>query len=233
MFSGKTALLKTTLLDYPGEVASTLFIPGCNLRCPYCHNAGLIEPPYSADLISWEEAFQHLEKRRHLLGGVCLTGGEPLLHPQLPEIIDAIHALGLKVKLDTNGTLPQRLKEIRPDYIAMDLKGSEAGYSLMGYRGPGMVFDLIKASLQWIKESGIDHELRTTFVPGLVNQEDLAEMAKVLRGVRRYIINQFRPHNTLNPDYQQIEPYGPRQMEAFKQYLIDTTEIKEITLRGV
>jgi len=100
-------LQKTTLLDFPGEVAATVFTPGCNLRCPYCHNPSLVQPPYPQDLISLEELDRFLEKRAKVLGGVCITGGEPLLHDNLDELISLIRSHGLKVKLDTNGTFPE------------------------------------------------------------------------------------------------------------------------------
>ena len=108
---------KSTLLDFPGEIASTLFTLGCNLRCPYCHNPELVESINTSTLLSWDTIIKYLKKRKNVLGGVCITGGEPLLTPQIEDIIKEIHNLGLKVKIDTNGTLPETLKNLRVDFV--------------------------------------------------------------------------------------------------------------------
>ena len=121
-------MLKTTLLDFPGEVAAAVFTPGCNLRCPYCHNPELVRPPFPDEMISLEKLGVFLEKRASLLGGVCITGGEPLLHDNIGDLVSLIRSHGLKVKLDTNGTFPERLARIDADYIAMDLKTDPEKY---------------------------------------------------------------------------------------------------------
>ncbi len=231
----KAGFLKTTLLDYPGEIASTIFTPGCNLRCPYCHNPTLISPPYPEDLIDLDDILAHIRKRKNLLGGVCLTGGEPLLHPDLPDLAKAIRKEGLKVKLDTNGTLPDRLEAFPADYVAMDLKSSPAGYALLGYTGKGDPAAHVRNSMAYLKSAGaagkLQYEFRTTFVPGIVNRGDLKDMAEMLRGAVRYVLAPFRPGNTLDPAYAELSPYSDKEMEEFRLYMEEEGDMGEVILR--
>src|SRR6056297_47161 len=218
MALNRMALQKTTLLDYPGEVAATLFTPGCNLRCPYCHNPELVTPPFPDDLLSRGEILSFLKKRAGVLGGVCVTGGEPLLHPDLPELADEIHGLGLKVKIDTNGTMPERIEAILPkvDYVAMDVKTAPRRYGELGMNAAGAeepagrsgettadaadaAAEPIKRSIRTIIESGIEHEFRTTCLPGLVKEEDIREITEAIQGAAAYYLVQFRPAVTLDP----------------------------------
>lgn len=127
----RLGLVKTTLLDYPGEVAATIFTPGCNLRCPYCHNPDFVSGDPTGEEITLGEFFRFLEKRKGVLGGICITGGEPLIHKDLGDLIAAVRERGLKVKLDTNGTFPERLASLDVDYIAMDLKTIPDNYPFL------------------------------------------------------------------------------------------------------
>ena len=200
----RVGLQKTTLLDFPGEVAATVFTPGCNLRCPYCHNPALVQPPYPEDLISLEELDRFLALRSNVLGGVCVTGGEPLIHENLNDLIDMIHRHGLKVKLDTNGTFPERLARAEIDYIAMDLKTVPEKYdSLLGSLPAGQISTAAKlrASLKYLKTAGIPYEIRTTVVPGIVGVEELREILPLLQGAGQYVLTPFRRGATLDPAY--------------------------------
>ena len=194
-------LVKTSLIDYPGEVAAVLFLPGCNLRCPYCHNPELVAPPYPADLIPRSEVMAFLKKRKKVLGGVCITGGEPLLHVDLPGLVEEIHSLELKVKLDTNGSFPGRLYPESYDYIAMDFKTSPGKYGLVKNRNDdqtrGALAEAVLEAAEKIIRSGVPHEFRTTVVPGIVTPEDIREIAEILRGAERYVLAGFRPGKTL------------------------------------
>lgn len=197
----KVGLQKTTLIDYPDLVASTIFTSGCNLRCPYCHNPELVDRGIPETFIGIEEFFSFLDKRKGVLDGVCITGGEPLVYDNLPVIIDRIQSRGLKVKLDTNGTFPKDLKEVFPDYIAMDLKTLPAGYPrYLG--GKSKVPAAVLESLEYLKTGSIDFEIRTTWVPGIVEAEDIPEMAKLLKGVEKYYIAPFRGGVTLDPAWR-------------------------------
>jgi len=200
----RIGLQKTTLLDFPGEVATTIFTPGCNLRCPYCHNPELVEPPYPSDMISLDELDAFLRKRAGVLGGVCITGGEPLLHQDINKLIQLIRSHGLKVKIDTNGTFPEQLAQIDADYIAMDLKTAPEAYHrlLPGTAGlDANLEDAILRSIRTLRKAGIPYELRTTVAPGIVDEHDLMSMLPLLPGAERFVLTPFRPGHTLDPDF--------------------------------
>lgn len=184
---------KLTLLDFPGQVACTLFSHGCNLRCPFCHNAGLVIRRPEAE-ISKDELAAFLEKRKGLLDGICLTGGEPLLQRDAKEFIAFLRSFGFKIKLDTNGAFPERLKEIIDerlvDYIAMDIKSSPEGYA----KATGIQdidIEPFRKSIALIMNSGIDYEFRTTAVKGLHTEADFEGIAEWIKGAKRYYIQQF------------------------------------------
>ncbi len=186
-------LQKLTLLDFPGQVACTIFAHGCNLRCPFCHNAGLVVRK-PANIISIEELTEFLEKRKGILDGVCLTGGEPLAQSDSIEFLRYLRKFGYKIKLDTNGFYPERLeeaiKEGLVDYIAMDIKSSKENYDkAVGIEG----IDISPAikSVEIIMNSGIDHEFRTTAVKGLHVVSDFEQIGVWLNGANRYFIQQF------------------------------------------
>lgn len=182
---------KMSLLDFPGKIACTVFTGGCNLRCPFCHNAGLVLTPTKSQGME-NEVLGYVSKRKNLLDGVCITGGEPLLQPDLAEFIGKIKALGLSVKLDTNGSMPGRLRAILAtgaiDYVAMDIKSAPAHYS----RAVGMEVDTAPylESIRILQESGIPHEFRTTAVKGIHEKEDFAEIAALV-GNSPYFIQRF------------------------------------------
>ena len=184
-------LQKMTLLDFPGRVACTLFTSGCNFRCPFCHNTPLVvggAPAYSEQAL-----FDFLKKRQGLLDGVAITGGEPLLHPDLPELLKKIRGLGYAVKLDTNGSFPDRLRRVLEaglvDYVAMDVKNSREKYELTaGCRG---VLPAVEESVRLLTEGKTDYEFRTTLVDELHEPEDFAAIGRWLQGARRYFIQDF------------------------------------------
>lgn len=186
-------LQKTTLLDFPGLVACTVFAHGCNLRCPFCHNAGLVVRK-PENIISQEELGEFLKKRKGILDGVCLTGGEPLAQKDAIEFIEFLKSFGYKIKLDTNGFFPERLKEAIDkglvDYIAMDIKSSPEGYAkAVGIDG----IDITPAteSVKLIMSSGVDYEFRTTAVKGLHLVSDFERIGEWISGAKRYFIQQF------------------------------------------
>lgn len=184
---------KLTLLDFPGHTACTVFTCGCNMRCPFCHNTPLVlgtaEEHYSED-----EIFSFLKKRQGLLDGVAITGGEPLLQKDIIAFIKKIKELGYAVKLDTNGSFPERLQEIISeglvDYIAMDIKNCKEKYSLTA--GADIDFALIEKSTELIKNSGIPHEFRTTVVRELHTEEDIISIARFLGKNESYYLQSFK-----------------------------------------
>lgn len=174
-------LNKTTLLDYPGRVAATIFTGGCNFRCPFCHNGDLVLKPSSLEMISEEEVLSFLQKRKNVLKGVCITGGEPTLQADLPDFLRKIKEMGYQIKLDTNGYLPEVLKTLLDeellDYVAMDIKSSKEKYGLVAGLEK-MDTDRIERSMELLKNSGISYEYRTTVVKGLHTTEDILEIGK-------------------------------------------------------
>lgn len=187
-------LQKTTLLDYPEHVACTLFTGGCNLRCPFCHNALLATRPSEAPDISEDYFFDFLEKRRGILDGVCITGGEPLIQKDIIPFIKRIKSVGLSVKLDTNGFYPLILNNIISenivDYIAMDIKNSPSKYS----QATGISCDCseINESIKLIMNGGIPYEFRTTVVKELHTLEDITDIAQWIAGAEGYYLQTFK-----------------------------------------
>ena len=202
--------IKTTLVNYPGKVAAALFLPGCDLRCPYCHNPELVLNT-ADDLVDIEEILAYLEKRRGLLQGVCISGGEPLVHEDLGELAKAIKNMGYLLKVDTNGTFPDRILGLEPDFIAMDIKTVPEKYPMLSPLQDPALPDKIKTSIEIIKKSGIEHEFRTTVAPGIVDMEDIKDICKLLSGARCYVLAGYVPGHTLDPSFTQ-ETYTNQQL---------------------
>ncbi len=185
---------KLTLLDFPGKTACTLFTAGCNFRCPFCHNASLVTHIENYETYSEEEILSFLKKRQGLLDGVCITGGEPLLQKDIESFLIKVKELGYSVKLDTNGSNPQKLKELVEkglvQYVAMDVKGSMANYpKCVGLES----FDTqyIEQSIDYLLSDAVDYEFRTTVVAELHDTQDIVELAKRIKGAKRYFLQQF------------------------------------------
>ncbi len=183
---------KITLLDFPTKVACTVFTGGCNLRCPFCHNASLVNNPNEQQSME-NSVFDYLKERHGILDGVCLTGGEPLLQPDIEEFTKKLKDMGFLVKLDTNGYLPYRLEKLLKsnmvDYVAMDIKSSLQNYE----KATGCKIDTARflESVNIIKNSGIDYEFRTTAVKGIHTEEDFEAIGEWLKGEKRYFIQKF------------------------------------------
>lgn len=211
-------LQKTTLLDYPGKVACTVFTGGCNLRCPFCHNASLVlrqdqQPPVLA-----EDFFSFLCKRQGILDGVCITGGEPLLQKDIADFLYQVKSLGFEVKLDTNGSFPLRLKELVQeglvDYVAMDIKSSPAHYG----EAAGMDsfdFTAIKQSIDFLLAEPVDYEFRTTVVKGLHDDIVLGDAASLIAGAKRYYLQKFEDSGDLIA--MDLSAFTDDEMQGFLQ----------------
>ena len=225
-----SGLQKLTLLDYPGKMACTVFTYGCNFRCPFCHNAMLVTEENN-DNISEDEFFAFLKKRKGILDGVCISGGEPTLQKDLAEFMGKIKALGYAVKLDTNGSQPEVLRNLISenllDYVAMDIKNSPAKYSLTCGREVDMV--PIKESVSIIKESGIDHEFRTTSVKELHSAEEFGQIASWLQGDSKYFIQHFEDSGNLIGE--NLSPFSKEEMSAFVESI--RKKLPNVALRGV
>ena len=183
---------KMTLLDFPGHVACTLFTAGCNFRCPFCHNALLVTQIDNEIVYSEEEILAYLKKRAAILDGVAITGGEPLMHEDLPDFIKKVRALGYAVKLDTNGSFPDRLKAITPlvDYVAMDIKNAPEKYAeTIGV--PSYDMSNIFESVSFLKSGAVAHEFRTTVVSEFHTPEDITAIARWLGPKEDYFLQNF------------------------------------------
>lgn len=221
---------KTTLLDYPGHVAATIFTGGCNFRCPFCHNSDLLSK--SVATVSEEEIFSFLQKRKNILSGICITGGEPTLQPDLVEFIEKVRSLGYKVKLDTNGYRPQIISDLLSrnmlDYIAMDIKAGFSNYPKVS----GILninIETIKESISIIENSGIDYEFRTTAVKELHTKQDFFEITEMISSQSPYYIQSFKDSgNVLIPGLSSCDK------ETLEYYLsIVQEKLPNSSLRGV
>ena len=221
-------LQKTTLLDYPGHIACTVFLAGCNLRCPFCHNASLVLRPQM--LMSQEELLAFLQTRRRKLDGVCITGGEPTLYQDLPQLLDAIKRLGFLTKLDTNGTRPQALNAVLDaglvDYVAMDIKNSPDKYAVTC--GGPEVLDAVRESVSLLEASPVAHEFRTTVLHPFHTPEDLTAIGQWLSGTQHYFIQAF-------VDSGDLIGSGQAMTEQELHALLDTVKphIPNAQLRGI
>lgn len=211
-------LQKFTLIDYPGKVAATVFTVGCNFLCPFCHNPELVDLKMikGQPIISENEFFEFLKSRQGQLDGVCITGGEPTLHKDLPDFIKKIKELGFAVKLDTNGSHPEILEKLIAekllDYIAMDIKAPADKYNEIA---GGAGIDKIKKSVELIKNSGIDYEFRTTVVPKFHKKEDIVKIAEWLKGSKKYFLQQFYPTKTLDDCLKGEKSYSKEELDGF------------------
>lgn len=189
-----SGLQKLTLLDYPGRVACTVFTGGCNFRCPFCHNAPLVLPERLARDSSEEAVLAFLSKRRGVLDGVAVTGGEPLLHRDIGAFLEKVKAQGFSVKLDTNGSFPDRLRALVSaglvDRVAMDVKNSPALYEKTA--GAAVDMAAIARSRDFLLSGAVDYEFRTTVVKGLHTKESLMDAARWIRGAKEYYLQQFK-----------------------------------------
>lgn len=223
---------KTTLLDYPGHVAATVFTGGCSFRCPFCHNGELVLSPESQPLIPEEEVLAHLKKRQGILEGVCITGGEPTLQPDLADFMKKIKGLGYLVKLDTNGYHPEVLRQLLaeglPDYVAMDIKAAPENYAKAA-GCPGLDFSRIEESISILKNCTIPYEFRTTVVQGLHTVEEFIAIGRLLEGSRACYLQAFRENeNVIQAGFGAFpEDDMTKIREIMKNYL------EEVQLRGI
>jgi pyruvate formate lyase activating enzyme len=219
--------------DFPGFIAATVFLGRCNFKCPYCHNADLVLRPDSLPTFPIDYFLAFLDVRKDWLEGVCITGGEPLLHNDLDILLAIIKERNLLVKIDTNGAFPERLasliKKELLDYVAMDVKTSFEKYTEAA--GCPVNIENIKKSIAIIKESNLDYTFRTTAVPGLVDREDIEKISLALKGSKMFRIQQYVPNNTLESDYENIKPYLAEELRGWVK--IAEPHFTEVRLEGV
>ena len=223
-------LQKLTLLDYSGKVACIVFTKGCNFCCPFCHNSSLINGSEGED-ISSDYIIEYLKKRKGILDGVCITGGEPLLHKEIEGFMREVKAMGYSIKLDTNGSNPERLKylvgEGLVDYVAMDIKNSHGKYALTaGCERVDM--SAIDESIDFLLSGAVDYEFRTTVVKELHTPQDIEEIAKRIEGAKRYFLQNF-----LDSGAVVCENLSPQDTEMLGKMLISAQRfVKTAQIRG-
>ncbi len=220
-FTHMGGLLPSSMIDWPGKLCAVLFLRGCNFRCPYCHNAELLEAGEDADNLTWEELASFLKERAGWLDGVSITGGEPTVHDDLPALCTRLRDMGMAVKVDSNGSRPHLLAELISlglvDFVAMDFKTSLDKY----WQVARTAVDprRIAESIATLKGSGIEHEFRCTVVPGLVGLEELEAMAAQLAGANAFILQHFRSGATLDPSYRDKRGYSDETLLEWAERL--------------
>ena len=228
-------LQKMTITDFPENVACILFLKGCNFRCPYCHNSELIDYKIDDNYILKEEVFDLLKKRQGILDGVVISGGEPTVNKDLPKLIKEIRDLGFKIKLDTNGTNPQMLKELLEDglidYVAMDIKNVQTKYlETAGLSEKNVqILENVQKSIDILKKSNVDHEFRTTIMKNYHNIEDLEEINKLIGKDEKYFIQNFEDSEYVLD--HNIEPFSEKELKEIKNKL--TKNFQKTSVRGI
>lgn len=228
-----SGLQKLTLLDYPGRVACTVFTGGCNFRCPFCHNASLVLPERLGQDTDEEQVLSFLKKRQGVLDGVAITGGEPLLHSGMAAFLEKVRELGYKIKLDTNGSFPDRLEELISaglvDRVAMDIKNSPEMYAATA-GVPGLDLEPIERSKELLLKGHIDYEFRTTVVKGLHTEESILSAAKWISGAKEYYLQQFKNSGDLIATAG-LGEYNEQEMHALAD--IAARYVPSVQVRGV
>jgi len=208
--------VKSSFIDYPDRICAVYFVGGCNFRCPYCHNAPLLEG--KGEIIYEDEVFGHLEKRKNMLDGVCISGGEPTLKPDLEAFLEKVKKRGFLVKLDTNGAKPKVLERLLKknaiDYIAMDIKAPFGKYNIAA--GKPVDTEPIKESIALVRNASIEYEFRTTVCRELLNKEDIIDIARLIRGSRRYIIQNFRDRDTVLAGAGKLTPFNREELSDIR-----------------
>lgn len=222
-------LNKTTLLDYPGMVAATVFVGGCNFRCPFCQNGALVLHPQTEPALDPEEILNFLKKRQGILDGICVTGGEPTLAPELPDFFKEVKDLGYQIKLDTNGTRPEIVKDLAKerliDKVAMDIKTCPERYAILsGISTPDM--SAIFETVDFLMTGSLDYEFRTTVVKELHDESDFLKIGDWLSGAKAYYLQAYKESSdVLQPGFNS---YSLEELQHFQKLLLKTIPLVEI-----
>ena len=223
----------TSLLDFPGRVASLIFFGGCNLTCPFCHNPSLVLDPDQYPDYPRSEILDELQNRIPFVDGVVISGGEPTLDPECINLLREIKSLGLAVKLDTNGLKPDVLKRLIDqeliDYLAFDLKTAPGRYGEL-HNAPVDLEALLR-SIRLTLEGKVDYEFRTTCVPGFVTEEDVALMGRTIKGAKRWVFQQFMPEHSLDEGLQGVESYPDEMIRGYAE--LGGRYADEVSVRGI
>lgn len=222
---------RVSFVDYPGQICTTVFYGGCNMRCGFCHNPLLVTEAGAWSTVDRVQLLKQLGQRRKLVPAVCISGGEPTLDPGLPDLVQEIRALGLKIKLDTNGTRPGVLARLLADglldYVALDVKAPGEKYSVVSGVAATVA---VRDSIELVKEKAPAYEFRTTVVPGLLDKADLMALGRELAGAKKYVLQQFRSIGPLlDPSLERRPPYPDEflhQVAAQLKLYVATVEVR-------
>jgi len=215
--------LETTFLDWPGRIASVLFLAHCNFRCPYCHNHSLVLKPAQLPNIPLEEVLTFLKRNKGWIDGIVISGGEPTIYKDLPVLIEQFKALGLAVKLDTNGTNPLLLERLIGegliDYVALDVKAPLDPERYGRMAGREVEIEPIRESIGLLQRKDMPYEFRTTLVPSLLSRQDILRLAEEIKGSRRYVLQNFNPQDPLDPELKRLNPFTREELTELSQQL--------------
>ena len=227
-------LIESSLLEWEGKVATVVCLQGCNLRCPFCHSHNLISRDLPREVVPLRDVLELLEDRRGWSDGVVVSGGEPCIHPELPEFLAAFKSIGFPVKLDTNGTYPGMLADLIDmglvDYVAMDLKAPLEAARYAAAAGVEVDVNAVGRSVEVLRRGRVDYEFRTTVCPAVVSMEDLETMARSIAGAKRYYLQQFVPETSFRRELRTVRPYAQCDLLAASQKLRGL--VKHCQLRG-
>ena len=214
--------INLSLVDWDGKISSVVFLAGCNLRCPFCYNTTLVLHPEKLPTIPFEQIEDHLKRSRGWVDGIVISGGEPTIHSDLPELCQKIKKLGFLVKVDTNGTNPVMIKELinrkLVDYVAMDIKAPLTKEKHSRVCGVNMenLLEKIEKTIDILLEDGVEYEFRTTMILGLHDERDIEEICQRIRGCRRYVIQNYKGDvETIDAKFKNLKPFSEEEMKAF------------------
>jgi pyruvate formate lyase activating enzyme len=228
--------VRTTLLDFPGSVASIIFLDRCNFRCGFCHNPELVTHINPENFFEEEQIFEMLEQRKNLVDAVVVSGGEPCLHSGLFDLISKLKKKGFKVKLDTNGSMPKVLEKLYDakllDFVAMDIKANLTQEAYERACGVHVDVSKIKESIEMIKNSEVPYEFRTTIFPKIISKEGFYNLVEHLKGSKKYVLQQLvNSENMLDDKYMNSKIYEPDELRDFKNKIVDYFD--EVEIRGI
>jgi len=225
-----------SLVDWDGMVATTLYTSGCNFRCPYCHNSGLVLFPDQYESIPIDEILDYVREHNDFIDGVVITGGEPCVHGNIGGLITQLRDVGVRIKLDTNGSFPELLESLISkellDYVAMDVKAplDFDAYSKSAGISDRRTFEKVRDSIDLLMEGRVDYEFRMTVVPALHRASDLQRVAEQIKGARRFVLQNYVARDTLDPAFLKETPYDAERLEEFKKMMAPMFD--ECLIRG-
>ncbi|MDP8261227.1 MAG: anaerobic ribonucleoside-triphosphate reductase activating protein [Candidatus Kappaea frigidicola] len=230
--------IKSSLLDWDGKIVSTLYVPHCNMRCPFCHNRSFILTPDDHPSVEINEILDFYKERKNFLDGICLTGGEPCLYDDLVEVLKPFKEAGALIKLDSNGTSPEKIRELVDakliDYIAMDIKNALEfeKYKKASSLKSEVLFENVKESINYIKNCKLPYEFRTTVVPTIHEKQDIIDIAKFIKGAEKYALQNFQPENTLDVNFEKLTPFTVNDIEEMADSIKSLIEKVVVRAKG-